>query len=87
MKVNHSYAVQPGRSKKAIGRVVVESVSLERLGHLTFDQVRAEGFDRPSEFVRTWVDLHGGYDPDEVVWRVQFRAIYPADYPLWEQAA
>jgi hypothetical protein len=44
LKVNHTYAVCPGRGKHAIGRVRIVSVRQERLGWLGADEELREGF-------------------------------------------
>jgi hypothetical protein len=52
-------AVQPGRGKRALCRVTIESVERERLGDLDDRAARAEGFDSRDEFFAYWRDLHG----------------------------
>lgn len=71
--VNRDYAVCPGRGKPALGRIVVTEVRLERLGHLDDDEARREGFASAAAFEQAFADMHGRYDPDVRVWRVEFR--------------
>lgn len=75
LKPGHHYAVCPGRGKVAIGRVMIENVTLGELGYLSPAAARLEGFDTPAEFEAVIVDLHGAYDPTVEVWRVQFRRL------------
>jgi hypothetical protein len=86
LKVDHSYAVCPGRGKPAIGRVRVVSTHLERLGDVfgetaapddnppdSMREAIAEGFTESVQaFKETWTAINGGYDPEALVWRVEF---------------
>ena len=40
---NQTYAVQPGRGKKAIGRIGIIKIRKERLQDITIEDVKAEG--------------------------------------------
>lgn len=66
------YAVQPGRGKAAIGRIVVESVEAERLGEITDEAAYREGFLNRDDFEAYWEVLHGHFDPDMRVWVIRF---------------
>lgn len=86
-----SSAVQPGRSKHSIGRVVVKSAELVELGHLDDAEARREGFTSAAEFEEAWKAMHGGYDPSAPVWRVEFHLTHMAFTVLdeihrWERA-
>lgn len=60
-EAGRSYAVQPGRTKAADARIVVTSVECQRVGAITFDAARAEGFRTTSEFKAYWTRL---YEPE-----------------------
>lgn len=66
------YAVQSGRGKPAIARITVLDVRRQRLGDLTFDDARAEGFRSRDAFFAYWTDLHGHVDQDLEVWAIRF---------------
>lgn len=53
-----SYAVQPGRGKHASCRVLVREVRLERLGDISFEDARREGFRTRDEFKAAWVVIN-----------------------------
>jgi hypothetical protein len=42
-QVGHSYAIQPGRGKFAVGRLRITSLRLQTLGEITDEDARAEG--------------------------------------------
>ena len=61
----NDYAVQPGRGKPAVGRIMVLDVDRQLLGDLTFKDALAEGFRTTADFARYWMLLHEtGYQPN-----------------------
>lgn len=71
-RVGRSYAVQPGRGKHAVGRILVTDVRREPLGRLSARDARAEGYASRAEFEETWASMHGAYDPMQLVDVVEF---------------
>jgi hypothetical protein len=76
-KVEHSYAVQTGRGKPQVARIVVTDVRQERLGDISRDDAKREGFKRkgfgdPDTFKAYWSEMHGGIDLDQLVWVISF---------------
>ena len=69
-QVGRSYAIQPGRGKKSVGRIKLLDIKKEHLGQMTTDDALAEGFASLGEFQQTWNQIHGHYDPDLPVWVV-----------------
>ncbi len=57
-EVGRDYAVQPGRGRAAVLRIVVLDVEQQLLGDLTHDAARAEGFRDRAAFARHWLELH-----------------------------
>ena len=86
LKVDHTYAVCPGRGKDAIGRARIVSVRQERVGLLSEDEARREGFETPSAFYDAWRSINGTYDPNSLVWRVELAVVPVEDLSLWEAA-
>lgn len=57
-KVGHDYAVQPGRGKEAIARLKVLDIREERVGQITHQDAKAEGFRNTAAFKAYWVELY-----------------------------
>lgn len=60
-RIGNTYAIQPGRGKKAIGRFRLLNVHLEPLQAITSADARAEGLDYAcpiKPFARLWNDIH-----------------------------
>lgn len=72
LAVGSDYAVCPGRGRNAVGRVVIQSVTMKRLGYLTEEEAQREGFESPAAFETAFAGINGSYDPAALVWRVQF---------------
>lgn len=77
LKVGRSYAIQPGRGQLAVGRVTITDVRSERLGAISPDDARREGFARngvgsTQMFFDYWRELHGNVDEDLLVWVISF---------------
>lgn len=75
-----TYAVCPGRGKRAIGRVLVTDATLMQLGVLTDEEARAEGFADSIAFRKAWCEINGEHVPSAVVWRITFDAD-----PVWSR--
>ena len=57
-RVENTYAVQPGRGKKAIGRLHLLSIRHERLQDITEDDAAAEGISRrPGPYILDFAHL------------------------------
>lgn len=66
------YSIKAGRAKPVLGLVRVTALPrLERLGDITADEARREGYNSVEAFANAW---HGHW-PDERVWRVEFEVV------------
>jgi hypothetical protein len=54
------------------GDVEVTRVSMQRLGSMTEEDARREGFDSLEEFRAGWREIYHGYDPNMVVYVIDF---------------
>lgn len=72
LQCDRTYAVCPGRGKPAIGRVKILAVGKARLGDISDSEAVREGFAHRGKFIEAWEQINGQYDPDEIVWRVEF---------------
>lgn len=75
LTVGRDYAVCPGRGKNAIGRVLVTEVRRMRLGYLTLNEARREGFPTVAAFAEAFSAINGHYDASACVWRVEFEVV------------
>jgi len=47
----------------------------QRLGDISPDEVRKEGFNTLDEFKKEWIEIYGEWNPDKDVWVVEFEAV------------
>lgn len=67
------YAVQQGRGKAATTRItILGEPRQERLGDISLDDARREGFRTREEFREYWAGLYGSHDPERLVWVLSF---------------
>lgn len=74
-KAGRTYAVQPGRGKKAVARILIRSVTAQAMCDMSDDDVRAEGFRTRDEFVSKWLSMYGKGSWLDPVWRITFEVI------------
>lgn len=74
-EVGKTYAVQPGRGQKAVGRIRVVAVDKEELRCISWHEARNEGFANVAAFLRYWRRLYGHVNPSQLVWRIEFKLI------------
>lgn len=79
---DRSYAVQPGRGQRETCRITVLETRRERLGDITHDDAKAEGFKTTQEFFDYWQALYGSVDHEQQVWAIRFRLGEP-ERPLF----
>lgn len=75
-KVGKRFAVNPGRGVPRIGEARVLSVRREPLVLVLgeYEPLR-EGFSSREDLMKTWRELHGDFDPDLLVWRIEFELV------------
>lgn len=59
-RVGQTHAVQPGRGRAAVGRILLTDVRREAVVAITLPDAVAEGFRGVADFARTWIHH---YDP------------------------
>ena len=53
-----SYAVEPGRRRAGVARILITDITQEDVADITFAAARAEGFKTTLEFKHHWLSLH-----------------------------
>lgn len=75
LRVDGVYAACPGRGEAQVCKIRVRSVQTGPLGVLSPSEARKEGLESFAEFMAVWIDLHGFYDRDLRVHRVEFEVV------------
>jgi len=85
-KVGNTYSVQPGRGKKAVGRIRITGIRLERVQDITEEAALAEGClgvphyqAARDEFIVLWSMIHTKHgerwDDNPLVWVLTFEKV------------
>lgn len=61
--------------KKYFAKLRIKKVWEERLGNLSKEDATKEGGYTPEEYVNVWKEINGDYDPDIIVWVVEFEVV------------
>jgi len=51
----------------------------QRLGDITPEEIKKEGFNTLSEFKSDWIEIYGEWNPDQEVWVVEFEVVNKKD--------
>jgi hypothetical protein len=85
-QVGRSYAIQPGRGKKAVGRIKITGIKTEPLDQMSEEDALAEGFQSLDSFRQAWMQCHGNFEPDLSVWVLTFaRELTPEEQAKTER--
>lgn len=84
-KIGRTYAVQPGRGKKAVGRIRITDIRQERLRNISHDDIEAEGIphdlydyahEHRAAFWQLWDSIYAEpgtrWGDNPVVWVLEF---------------
>ena len=74
-QVGRSYAVQPGRGKPAVGRMLITNIRRETLESISESDAHCEGFSSKADFLTTWRAIHGARVSDVEVWVIEFAVV------------
>lgn len=74
-RVGQVFAVQPGRSEAGIGKARVTAVYQQHLVSANVDDARREGFQSTLAFRQGFSWINRGFDPEEIVWVVEFELV------------
>ena len=74
-RVGKTYAVQPGRGKKQVGRIRITSIRQQRLDRISPQDSIAEGFSSRQDFLHTWDKIHGSASRNVSVWVIAFELV------------
>lgn len=75
--LGHTYAVQPKRGAKAVGRYKIDAIRCERLHAITEQDAIAEGVASIAEYSALWERINGAgsWTRNPLVWVIEFHVI------------
>lgn len=57
-EVGNTYAVQPGRTQKAVARIRILDIRREDVRSISWEDTQSEGFTNKVMFFNTWLQMH-----------------------------
>lgn len=73
-EVGKSYAVQPGRGKHAVARIILTGIRREPVAAISERDAAAEGYRSREAFFKAWHAIHGDRaNLQDDVWVLEFR--------------
>lgn len=77
--VGHTYALQPGRGKTAVGRVEITEIRYcEQAAAISPEDAIAEGFATPDEFRDVYGRINGAGALERPAWAITFKLVTEA---------
>ena len=61
--------------KKYFALLKVTRLRKEKLGEISFEDVKKEGYDTLREFMDVWKQIHGDWNPNQEVYVVDFEVV------------
>ena len=73
--VGNTYAVQPGRGKSEVARILITKINSEHILRISTTSALNEGFYSRQDFLKTWKEIHGDDAFNLRVWVLTFELI------------
>lgn len=75
------HTIKIDRTDRKYGTILITDCTMEKLGDITPNEVKMEGFERIGEYINYFKKVNGTDNPNTMVWRVEFElADNPKDY-------
>lgn len=71
-KVGNTYAIQPKRGSKQVGRLKITAIRREIVNAISLEDAHHEGCDSCEAFFAVWETVHGKNKLDQQVWMLEF---------------
>jgi len=76
-QVGKVYALRDRWFSKAEAYIIITRKFRQKLGEITSEDVKKEGYNSLEEFRREWEQLHGKWNPEQIVWVYEFKLASP----------
>ena len=74
-KVGRTYALRTSWYGKPEGYIIITRKFHQRLGDISLEDVKKEGFDSLEEFRKAWEKINGTWDPEQTVIVYEFQLV------------
>lgn len=74
-KVGHRYGIRSSRIEKSVAHIVITHRFKEKLGQISLEDAKKEGYESIEEFCRDWEKDYGSWNPEETVSTYEFELV------------
>ena len=74
-KAGRTYGVRSRRFDKSTAHIQILQAQQQRLGDITLEDVKAEGFNTLEEFKDTWIKINGFWNPEQIITAYEFQLV------------
>lgn len=86
-KVGKVYGIRDRWFRKPQGYILITRKFRQRLGDISLEDIKKEGYNSLREFRRAWEEIHGSWDPEQVVIVYEFKVVSKTGKLLTEEAS
>jgi len=76
-KLGKTYAIRDSWFGKPQGHIIITRKFRQKLGEISLEDVKKEGYSRLEDFRRAWEEIHGlgSWDPEQLVTVYEFQTV------------
>jgi len=74
-KIGHRYGIRSSRIEKSVAHIVIARRFKEKLGQISLEDAKKEGYESVEEFCRDWEKDFGSWNPEETVSAYEFELV------------
>jgi len=75
IKIGKTYNLRSSYTRVLTEKILITDIFQQYLGEISVEDIRKEGFDSLTEFINIWCEIYGNYDPEEIIWVVEFQYV------------
>ena len=73
IKIGKNYHLRSSYRKVLPEKILITDIFQQYLGEINQEDITKEGFETPQEFINIWREIYGSYNPEELIWVVEFQ--------------
>lgn len=78
LTVGRTYGIRSTRFEKSQGHITITRRFQQKLGDVTEEDAKKEGFKDLKEFKQEWIKIYGSWIPDQIVTAYEFHLVSAA---------
>lgn len=75
LTVGKIYGIRSRYFEKSKEHIKITRKFQQRLGDITIEDIRKEGYETLDDFKRAWIEIYGKWDPEQLVWVYGFEKL------------